>query len=57
MEKVFTWLVSPLITATMALESMPPLRYAPNGTSLTMCSRTARLKVASKASRHSSSDG
>jgi hypothetical protein len=30
-----------LISATFVLESTPPLRKAPNGTSLTMCERTA----------------
>ena len=41
MEKVFTGRgLAAAMAATTALESIPPLRNAPRGTSLTMCRRT-----------------
>ena len=45
----------PAIVATTALESMPPLRNAPRGTSLTMCRRTASRRSARSSSTRESS--
>src|SRR2546430_1568264 len=56
MEKVLTGRgLSRAIVATTELESMPPLRKAPRGTSLTRCSRTDSSSSARKPSTHSAS--
>src|SRR3990172_4968257 len=44
------------IKATTVLESMPPLRKAPIGTSLTMWQRTASVSCPRRRSIHSGSD-
>ncbi len=52
----FEWLeTSGVGIATMALESSPPLRKTPKGTSLTNRSRTHSFSIASSRSRHSDS--
>ncbi len=42
--------------ATTSVESKPPLRKPPTGTSLTMCSRTLSIRTASSCSISSSSE-
>jgi len=55
MEKVFTGLADSLaISPTTMLESMPPERNAPSGTSLIMRSRTASVSFSRNASEASS---
>ncbi len=56
MEKVLTGPApARLISATTALESMPPLRNAPSGTSLIIRRRTASSSRATISWHHSSS--
>ncbi len=57
MENVFTgWLENFCIKPTMIVESIPPERNAPKGTSATICSRTASESVSLKSAISSSGD-
>ena len=57
-EKVWSGpLVAPAQAATTTLESTPPLRKAPTGTSAIRCSRTASSSLARMASCQSSAEG